>query len=198
MSANTLLTERELSDAVRVIEQLKQANRYDLLLDMVGVSTLEQMHIEAARRQLSRLIVTDDYRFLLADYGNVEVKMEPIQKVVYLLFLLHPEGVEFKRLSDYRNELMLIYRTVARHMDVSTIQETIDRLVNPLDNSINEKCSRIKSVFMKLMDEYRANYYIVSGHVRQQMAPQGTWYRRLKTVALPRHLVTLPQTLKIL
>ena len=46
------------------------------------------------------------------------------------------------------------------------ITETVNRLVNPLDNAINEKCSRIKAAFSDLMDEYQADYYIINSHVR--------------------------------
>ena len=57
-------------------------------------------------------------------------------------------------------------------MDKEKIIESVDHLVNPLDNAINEKCSRIKKVFLSLMDEYSASYYIISSHT--QKAPRRT------------------------
>jgi hypothetical protein len=39
----------------------------------------------------------------------MEIKMEPLTKAVYLLFLNHPEGILFKHLPDYRQELANIY-----------------------------------------------------------------------------------------
>ena len=66
----------------------------------------------------------------------------------------------------------------------------IIHLTDPLDNAINEKCSRIKKVFTDIMDEYSASYYIISGHAPQPMAGSGRiWYRRLKVITLPRELV---------
>lgn len=63
-------------------------------------------------------------------------------------------------------------------------------VTDPLDNAINEKCSRIKKVFTDIMDEYSASYYIISGHAPQPMAGSGRiWYRRLKVITLPRELV---------
>ena len=38
--------------------------------------------------------------------------MTPIVKAVYFLFLRHPEGILFKELIDYRDELDMIYRSV--------------------------------------------------------------------------------------
>ena len=110
------------------------------------------------------------------------------QIIVYLLFLAHPEGIEFKRLGDYRQELMSYYLKTARMMDKEKIEESVDHLVNPLDNAINEKCSRIKKVFLGLMDEYRASYYFISSHTQKHIAGR-VWYERLKVITLPRELV---------
>lgn len=177
----------ELSQLVR---ELVAAGRNDLLLRSIGVSVLEELRIEAAKSRLSRLLVTKDYRIILVDYGNKEVEMTPVHKAVYLLFLNHPEGIEFKKLCEYRNELLGYYMATAKLMDKQTIAESVDMLVNPLNNSINEKCSRIKSIFLNIMDQYTANYYIISGHTQKHFAGSSKiWYERLKNVKIPRELV---------
>ena len=177
----------ELSQLVR---ELVAAGRNDLLLRAIGVSVLEELRIEAAKSRLSRLLVTKDYRIILVDYGNKEVEMTPVHKAVYLLFLNHPEGIEFKKLCEYRNELLGYYMATAKLMDKQTIAESVDMLVDPLNNSINEKCSRIKSIFLNIMDLYTANYYIISGHTQKHFAGSSKiWYERLKNVKIPRELV---------
>ena len=75
-------------------------------------------------------------------------------------------------------------------LDKEKVIESVDHLVNPLDNAINEKCSRIKKVFLSLMDEYTASYYFISSHTQKHI--QGSsriWYERLKVITLPRELV---------
>ena len=177
----------ELSQLVR---ELVAAGRNDLLLRAIGVSVLEELRIEAAKSRLSRLLVTKDYRIILVDYGNKEVEMTPVHKAVYLLFLNHPEGIEFKKLCEYRNELLGYYMATAKLMDKQTIAESVDMLVDPLNNSINEKCSRIKSIFLNIMDLYTANYYIISGYTQKHFAGSSKiWYERLKNVKIPRELV---------
>ena len=171
----------------RLTELLVAANRKDLVLRAIGVPLLEELRIEAARSKLSRLVITEDYRFILEDY-HVEVELQPVHKAVYMLFIAHPEGIEFKRLADYREELLNLYMKTARMMDKEKVVESVDKLVNPLDNAINEKCSRIKKVFMDLMDEYRASYYIIGSHTKKHIAGR-VWYERLKVVTLPRELV---------
>lgn len=188
---NGLLTPEERAQELkRLIGQLEAEGRRDLLLRAIGVPLLEELRIEAAKSKLSRLMITSDYRFFLVDMGNREIELQPVHKAVYLLFLAHPEGIEFKRLSDYREELTRYYMATAKLMDKEKIIEGVDHLVNPLDNAIHEKCSRIKKVFLEIMDEYMASYYIISGHTQKHIAGSSRiWYERLKVIRLPRELL---------
>lgn len=173
--------------------QILAQGRTDLLLKAIGVPQLELLRIEAARTTLSRLVITSDFRFLLPDYQK-EVNISPIHKALYMLFLDHPEGIEFKHLRDYRDELLHLYQKTANRIDYNKIEETVERLVNPLDNAINEKCSRIKAAFLELMDEYQADYYIINSHMkRHQGNSPKIWFERLKIINLPRNLVVIEQ-----
>lgn len=130
------------------------------------------------KAQLSRLIITKDYQILLPDYNDIEVKMEPLVKAVYLLFLKHPEGILFKGLTDYREEMLDIYKKLKpMGLNKRTIQ-SIEDVTNPLLNSINEKCARIRSAFVKEFDESLAKNYFVTGERGEA-----------KKIALPRDLV---------
>ena len=174
----------------RLAEQLRAAERKDLLLKAIGMPLLEELRIEAAKGKLSRLVITADYRFVLEDYDHKEVELQPVHKAVYLLFLAHPEGIEFKRLGDYREELTRYYMATAKLLDKEKIEESVNHLVNPLDNAINEKCSRIKKTFLELMDEYTASYYFISSHTQKHIGGR-VWYERLKVITLPRELVVV-------
>ena len=185
-----LLTPEERAQEVkRLVSQLQTEGRTDLLLHAIGVPLLEELRIEAAKGHLSCLVITKDYRFILEDYQK-EVELQPVHKAVYLLFLAHPEGIEFKRLADYRDELLRYYMATGKMLDKEKVIESVNHLVNPLDNAINEKCSRIKKVFLSMMDEYTASYYIISSHTQKHFAGSSRiWYERLKVITLPRELV---------
>ena len=185
------MTPEEKAALVKTLStQLLAEGRTDLLLKAISVPVLEQLRIEAARATLSPLVITEDYRFLLPDYGNREVQLSPIHKALYLLFLNHPEGIEFKNLVDHREELFALYRKIGNRIDPDKITETVNRLTNPLDNALNEKCSRIKAAFSDLMDEYQADYYIINSHIkRHQGSSMKLWFERLKIINLPRELV---------
>ena len=188
--SETMLSPEEVAQEVkRLTIQLQQAGRMDLLLHAIGVPLLEELRIEAAKGKLSRLVITEDYRFILEDFHK-EVELQPVHKAVYLLFLAHPEGIEFKRLADYREELTRYYMATTKMTDKEKVVESVDHLINPLDNAINEKCSRIKKVFLDMMDEYTASYYIISSHTQKHIAGSSRiWYERLKVITLPRELV---------
>ena len=175
-----------------IARKLRAAGRNDLILSALGSSMLDELKAEAVRGHLSRLVITSDYRFLLPDIGNVEVDLQPVHKAVYLLFLNHPEGIEFKHLSEYKDELRQWYRKTSKMMDLEKIEESVDHLTNPLDNAINEKCSRIKRAFLDVMDEYSASYYIISGHARiDSPTTTKTGDKRLKVINRRRHLVVI-------
>lgn len=191
MDAEQRKSVEEMAEELKgLVGALKQQNRTDLILRALGMPLLEQLRIEAARGQLSRLLITKNFRFILMDHGNKEIELQPVHKAVYLLFLAHPEGIEFKRLSEYRDELLGYYMKTALSMDKQKIEESVEHLINPLDNAINEKCSRIKNVFLSLMDEYSASYYIISSHAQKNFPnSERIWFRRLKVITLPRELV---------
>lgn len=187
------MTAEEKATQVKLLStDLLAEGRTDLLLKAISVPVLEQLRIEAARATLSPLVITKDFRFILPNYGNKEVMLSPIHKSLYMLFLNHPEGIEFKNLIDYREELLAIYNEVGNRVGPDKMVETVNRLTNPLDNAINEKCSRIKAAFSDLMDEYQADYYIINSHIkRHQSISTKLWFERLKIINLPRELVVI-------
>ena len=128
--------------------------------------------------RLSKLVVTSDFRLLLPDYNNMEIKMEPLVKAVYLLFLRHPEGILFKHLPNYREELTGIYIQLRPSGMTERAVRSIEDVTNPLLNSINEKCARIRGAFVGQFDNHIARHYYIDG-LRGEA----------KRIALPRDLV---------
>lgn len=196
MNNNAMTTENTPENIAKqlsiLVGELRAMERTDLLLRAISMPVLEELRIEAARSHLSRLKITRDYRFILLDHGCREIELQPVHKAVYLLFLAHPEGIEFKKLVEHREELLQYYMATARYMDKQKVEESVEHLINPLDNAIHEKCSRIKNVFLSIMDEYTASYYIVNSHTRRHVTGTSrTWFERLKVITLPRELVIM-------
>ena len=128
--------------------------------------------------RLSRLVITKDYRTMLPDYHDMEILMEPLVKAVYLLFLNHPEGILFKNLPSYRNELAEIYGKLRPGGLTDRALQSIEDVTNPLLNSINEKCARIRGAFVGQFDDHMARHYYIDGRRGEA-----------KKISLPRDLI---------
>lgn len=160
-----------LSQAQQLVQQLRDQGVNDLVIEEIFHPT----------QRLSRLHVRYS-RIFLPDYQNMEIKMTPLPKALFLLYLKHPEGIRFCDLPDYRDELLHIYASFSGRDNMDDIRASIDDLTNPLSNSINEKCSRIRQAFLsKFEDRLARNYYITG--------PRG----EIKKILLPRELVTWEQ-----
>lgn len=166
--------ELEHNSCSNLLDDIKHKVR---LLRENGISESEIASLFYVERPLPMLIVSKDYRIFLGDKQN-EVSLEPLVRAVYLLFLKHPEGIVFKSLPDYRKELTSLYDKVRPWGLTDRALQSIEDVTNPMLNSINEKCARIKKTFLAVMGSGMAEHYYI----------KGTRCER-KGIALPRDLV---------
>ena len=164
-------TDEELK---QLMEELKKKMGRLKEYGMSEKEILSSLHTD---QQLPQLIITRNYRIFLGDEHR-EVHLEPLVKSVYLLFLKHPEGIIFKDLPDYRKELALIYNKVRPWGLTDRALKSIEDVTNPMLNSINEKCARIRRTFVTMLDSSVAEQYYIKG-------ARG----KAKKIALPRDLV---------
>ena len=160
------------------LKQLMEELRHKMQrLKEYGMSEKEIISSLHTDQQLPQLIITRNYRIFLGDEHR-EVHLEPLVKSVYLLFLKHPEGIIFKDLPDYRKELALIYNKVRPWGLTDRALKSIEDVTNPMLNSINEKCARIRRTFVTMLDSSVAEQYYIKG-------ARG----KAKKITLPRELV---------
>ena len=110
-----------------------------------------------------RIRIGRDYRITLPDRFGTEIRMRPLVKTVFLLFLRHPEGIRFTDLHDYRNELMDIYMGISGRNDREALQQSIDRLTDPRDNSIHEKAANLAAALERYFRPEQLHTYTLSG-----------------------------------
>jgi tetratricopeptide (TPR) repeat protein len=147
------------------VNQLKRNGFEKLLIESLSQALFSKLKsLDISGMGLSTIKITNDYRIILTEYGEHEVELTPLPKVIFLFFLRHPEGVLFKRLYEHKDELIDLYKEVSLREDIQAMHRSIDELVDPTKNSINEKCSRIKEAFVKIMDDEFAKHYYITGH----------------------------------
>ena len=160
------LTEKDIA-----MEQLKQ--QVFRLLDL-GVTESEILTSvgKCMPSEVFKLVISSDYKIRESRFHRIgnknyqsyrEIKMAPLDKAVYILFLKHPEGINFSYLPDYRSELMEIYKKLMNYRTTAAMLRSVEDVTDPTKNSINEKCARIRRAFVEAFGEYKAAPYCISG-----------------------------------
>ena len=179
-SKSFILKEHELISQIKTdIQNLKDLGFYELLIKEIGSVLFEDEPKKIF--QPSRLVMNNDFKIYLPDFNNMEIEMTPLPKALFILFLRHPQGINLKSLIDYKIELLEIYKLLSYRETYFNIVESIDRICNPFEGSINEKLSRVKEAFLKKMSMDTAKYYIIAGDRGQE-----------KKIEIDRSLIKLP------
>lgn len=148
----------EFTRADQMYEELKK-NHSAWWLEELFASQLRTDEV------ISRIVIDSPRRLLLPDYNDMEIKMTPATMAFYLLYLKHPEGIRFKELINYRQELYRIYGYTTKSDDKETIARTVDAMVDQLNGNQNVHRSRIKAAIRnafkdKFCEKYACMYYL--------------------------------------
>ena len=116
-------------------------------------------------KQPTKLTITGrTKRFFLEDAGALEIRLNPMEKSLYLLFLNHPEGIFISHLPDYQEELLDYYEQVNNQGSLEDMKYTINRTLNVLEGHISTNLSRIRRKFRDALGDEVAELYAISGN----------------------------------
>jgi hypothetical protein len=117
---------------------------------------------------LSTLKIDTKYKIFLPEFNNIEIKLRPLEKALYFLFMRYPDGIYHSSLSEHRNELYEIYASISTMGDLTEMKYRIDDMVNALSDSASQKISRIKRVFEDAIGQDLAKHYYIKGESGQK------------------------------
>ena len=156
------------ADFIGVSEIVREIKENINKLYSMGVSEkIIRQIVALPEPKISRLVITKNFQIILPDYNDTKITMPALSKTIFFFYLRHAEGVLFKHLRDYRDELFDIYSIISPRENAETMRASIDDIVDSTKNSINEKCSRIKGAFIsKFQERLSCNYYL-TGSARE-------------------------------
>lgn len=115
---------------------------------------------------LSSVSVNEKNKIFLPEY-DLEIKLEPMLKLVYLFFLKQDKGIKFIELPNYKNELLKLYQKLSTSSENTKIEKRIDELTDLSSNSLHEKISKVNKILKTELGETLANHYIIKGEATQ-------------------------------
>ena len=155
---NINLSQKQIINEIKVrIDILRTMGLSDIVIKQIITDNISSANP-------GELLITEDFKLLLPNQNNVEIKIPTLSKAVYFFFLNHPEGVLFKQMYKHRKELLNIYMTISPLINILQMEQSIDDIINNSKNSINEKCSRIKSAFANILPADLAQQYYITGN----------------------------------
>ena len=101
-------------------------------------------------------------KIYLPGFSNIEIKLRPLEKVLYFLFRRYPDGLFLSDLQQHKDELLSIYDDIS-FAERSDKISRINDLVNIVSNSASEKISRIKRAFEEAIGPDLAKHYYIQG-----------------------------------
>ncbi len=152
-------------DCFSLIDNKIPANELHHALNLMESLRTRMLYAQNFRQlsPLSKIRISSAKRIFLEDFSNIEIKLRPLEKALYFLFLDHPEGIFMSDLCNHRSELYEIYGSLANIGTREDVKMRIDDLTNVLSNSASEKISRIKRVFEESIGEELAKQYFIKG-----------------------------------
>lgn len=98
---------------------------------------------------------------VLPDEGNVRIKLTPMERTLYILFLRYPEGINADELWRYWDELCEIYGAQMVYDDKDLIENAVEGICDEEKVTWYTNVSRIKRKIIDRLGKRAAEQYII-------------------------------------
>jgi hypothetical protein len=102
-------------------------------------------------------------KIFFTDLGDLELRLNPKERTIFLFYLNHPEGIHLTEIQDHRAEISQLYERFTNQFSQVDIDKSIDALIDPLDNNINVVLSRIRRKLRETVGEDMMEFYSIDG-----------------------------------
>ena len=116
---------------------------------------------------LSPIRFDNRFNMTLPLYPQISVKLKPLHKALYILFLNHPEGIMPNEIQDYESELKNIYKSVSGRKSHTTVNRMLKAMAESKENPLHKSITTIRRCFLgKLRFEIASNYIPIQDNTK--------------------------------
>ena len=111
----------------------------------------------------SRLEITAKGKFVLIDYGNIELNFSPLRKAIYKLYFESRDGFTYAEFLGQEKRLLELYKSFQPSKTTEELNATLKIVCDPHSMRIHEEISKINAEIVKKLGERVSVNYIISG-----------------------------------
>lgn len=145
-------------DAASIVAQIKSLLR---LLKTKGATDKEIDSLLIDDDKPGRAYINRKGMLVLPDAGNVQIKLTPMERTLYILFLRYPEGINADELWRYWDELCDIYASQTVYDDIDLIEDAVEGICDEDKVTWYTNVSRIKRKISDRLGKRAAEQYII-------------------------------------
>lgn len=145
-------------DAASIVAQIKTLLRQ---LRTKGATDKDIDSLLAEEEKPGRAYVDSAGMLVLPDAGNVKIKLTPMERTLYILFLRYPEGINADELWRYWDELCDIYGSQTVYDDFDLIEDAVEGICDEEKVTWYTNVSRIKRKITDKLGKRAAEQYII-------------------------------------
>lgn len=145
-------------DAESIVTQIKNLLG---LLRIKGITDKEIDAILTQQHKPGRAYINTQGMLVLPDEGGVQIKLTPMERTLYILFLRYPDGINADELWRYWDELCDIYGSQTVYDDKELIEDAVEGICDEEKVTWYTNVSRIKRKIIDKLGMRVAEQYII-------------------------------------
>ena len=145
-------------DAASIVAQIKTLLKQ---LKTKGATDKEIDSLLTEEDKPGRAYIDSRGMLVLPDAGGVQIRLTPMERTLYILFLRYPDGINADELWRYWDELCDIYGSQTIYDDIDLIEDAVEGICDEEKVTWYTNVSRIKRKITDRLGKRAAEQYII-------------------------------------